>query len=149
MFSSTFRRGKWKKKRVVQIKQEKHAKSLLLRTLDNYQICRVDQLYLFFICLKKLRICTFFNFQIFLLSVDSFSFKCPLQSSWKHRAYVTCNRTLEYFCLYNSVIGEYVEGCNGPDWDRKGKVICSNHPHKLFNPRKKTCQYCMRWKDFF
>ncbi|CAC5389986.1 unnamed protein product [Mytilus coruscus] len=59
-------------------------------------------------------------FQIFVLSVESYSLKCPSQASWKLRAQVTCNRTLKYFCLYNSVIGEYVEGCNGPDWDRKG-----------------------------
>ncbi|CAC5389978.1 unnamed protein product [Mytilus coruscus] len=57
---------------------------------------------------------------IFVLSVESYSLKCPSQASWKLRAQVTCNSTLKYFCLYNSVIGEYVEGCNGPDWDRKG-----------------------------
>ncbi|CAC5417520.1 unnamed protein product [Mytilus coruscus] len=57
---------------------------------------------------------------IFVLSVKSYSFKCPSQVSWETRAQVACNSTLKYFCLYNSVIGEYVEGCNGPDWDRKG-----------------------------
>ncbi|CAC5365748.1 unnamed protein product [Mytilus coruscus] len=59
-------------------------------------------------------------FQIFVLKVVSYSLKCPSQANWKLRAQVACNSSLKYFCLYNSVIGEYVEGCNGPDRDRIG-----------------------------
>ncbi|CAC5359911.1 unnamed protein product [Mytilus coruscus] len=57
---------------------------------------------------------------IFVLCANSFNFKCPSQSSWNFRAQEKCNRTFEYFCLYNNVIEEYIEGCKGPDWDRKG-----------------------------
>ncbi|XP_052084074.1 uncharacterized protein LOC127721356 isoform X2 [Mytilus californianus] len=58
--------------------------------------------------------------EIFILNVDSFNLKCPSQANWKFRAKVKCNSTLKYFCLYNNVERKYVEGCDGPDWDRKG-----------------------------
>ncbi|XP_052063874.1 uncharacterized protein LOC127703828 isoform X8 [Mytilus californianus] len=60
--------------------------------------------------------------QIMMLTVDSYmyNFKCPAQVDSKIRAQIKCNSTLKYFCLYNNVAGKYVEGCNGPDWDRKG-----------------------------
>ncbi|CAG2211278.1 unnamed protein product [Mytilus edulis] len=58
--------------------------------------------------------------QIFVFSVVPFNFKCPLQAHWKMRAEVKCNSTSKYFCLFNNVEGIYVEGCDGPDWDRKG-----------------------------
>ncbi|CAG2195663.1 unnamed protein product [Mytilus edulis] len=46
--------------------------------------------------------------------------KCPSQDSWTIRAKSKCNSTLKYFCLYNNLEERYVEGCDGPDWDRKG-----------------------------
>lgn len=58
--------------------------------------------------------------------VESFSFKCPSQDSWTIRAKSKCNSTLIYFCLYNNLEERYVEGCDGPDWDRKGKVCLQN-----------------------
>ncbi|CAC5385483.1 unnamed protein product [Mytilus coruscus] len=62
-----------------------------------------------------------------IVNVESYTLKCPSQNSWKIRAKLMCNSTLKYFCLYNNVAGKYVEGCNGPDWDRKGsKRIFAN-----------------------
>ncbi|CAC5416347.1 unnamed protein product [Mytilus coruscus] len=58
--------------------------------------------------------------KISMMSIKTFNLKCPSQASWKLRAQVKCNSTLKYFCLYNNVAEKYVEGCNGPDWDRKG-----------------------------
>ncbi|CAC5403770.1 unnamed protein product [Mytilus coruscus] len=58
--------------------------------------------------------------QIFILYAESYNFKCPEQANWKFRAIEKCNSTLKYFCLYNNVYRKYVEGCTGPDWDRKG-----------------------------
>lgn len=55
-----------------------------------------------------------------MMSIKTFKLKCPSNASWKIRAQVKCNNTLKYFCLYNNVADKYVEGCNGPDWDRKG-----------------------------
>ncbi|CAC5359916.1 unnamed protein product [Mytilus coruscus] len=63
---------------------------------------------------------TFIVFQIFISNVESYNLKCPSQSSWNFRAKFKCNSTLKYFCLYNNVEVKYVEGCKGPDWDRKG-----------------------------
>ncbi|CAC5408762.1 unnamed protein product [Mytilus coruscus] len=62
----------------------------------------------------------FLHFQISMMSVKTYNLKCPSQAHWKLRAQVKCNSTLKYFCLYNNVAEKYVEGCNGPDWDRKG-----------------------------
>lgn len=59
--------------------------------------------------------------QICIAQVELYNFKCPSQANWKIRAEVTCNSISKYFCLYNIVERTYVEGCNGPDWDRKGK----------------------------
>ncbi|CAC5410001.1 unnamed protein product [Mytilus coruscus] len=59
-------------------------------------------------------------FQIFVISVKAYKLKCHSQSNWKLRAQVKCNSTLTYFCLFNNVAEKYVEGCDGPDWDRKG-----------------------------
>lgn len=61
------------------------------------------------------------HLQILVLSVESYNLKCPSPAHWKLRARVKCNSTLKYFCLYNIVKRRYVEGCTGPDWDRKGK----------------------------
>ncbi|CAC5408766.1 unnamed protein product [Mytilus coruscus] len=58
--------------------------------------------------------------QTAVLYIESYEFKCPSQASWRLRAHVKCNSTMKYFCLYNNVAGKYVEGCDGPDWDRKG-----------------------------
>ncbi|CAG2195655.1 unnamed protein product [Mytilus edulis] len=69
---------------------------------------------------KRTFVQTFSTFQILLLFVESFIFKCPSQAHWKFRARLKCNSTLKYFCLYNSVEGNYEEGCHGPDYDRKG-----------------------------
>ncbi|XP_063436693.1 uncharacterized protein LOC134718131 [Mytilus trossulus] len=63
---------------------------------------------------------TILVFKIFVLNVDSYDLQCPSQPNWTFRAKVKCNSTSKYFCLYNRVDGIYVEGCNGPDWDRKG-----------------------------
>lgn len=57
-----------------------------------------------------------------LLNGKSYDLKCPSNASWKIRAQIKCNSTLKYYCLYNNVEGKYVEGCTGPDWDRKGTV---------------------------
>ncbi|VDI45556.1 Hypothetical predicted protein [Mytilus galloprovincialis] len=61
-----------------------------------------------------------FVFQFSMMSIKTFKLKCPSNASWKLRAQVKCNNTLKYFCLYNNVADKYVEGCKGPDWDRKG-----------------------------
>lgn len=53
---------------------------------------------------------------------ESYNLKCPSQASWKIRANVKCNSILIYTCLFNNVEKKYVEGCRGPDWDRKGTV---------------------------
>lgn len=58
--------------------------------------------------------------QILIGHAEFYNLKCPSEANWKLRAQVKCNSTLKYFCLYNSVKEIYVEGCNGPDWDRKG-----------------------------
>lgn len=62
-------------------------------------------------------------FQTVVLCTDPYDFRCPLQASWTLQSQVKCNSTMKYFCLYNNVAGRYVEGCNGPDWDRKGTFI--------------------------
>ncbi|VDI00546.1 Hypothetical predicted protein, partial [Mytilus galloprovincialis] len=70
--------------------------------------------------MEQVGVLTSFIFQMGVLNVVAYNIKCPSQANWKFRAQVKCNSTLNYFCLYNSVRGQYVEGCNGPDWDRKG-----------------------------
>lgn len=55
-----------------------------------------------------------------VFKVESYDLKCLSQASWKMRANIKCKRALYYFCLYNNVEKKYVEGCKGPDWDRKG-----------------------------
>ncbi|XP_071139634.1 uncharacterized protein [Mytilus edulis] len=62
----------------------------------------------------------FLVFQMLISDAYFYNFKCPSEASWKFRAEVECNSTSNYFCLYNNVDLKYVEGCNGPDWDRKG-----------------------------
>ncbi|CAC5403771.1 unnamed protein product [Mytilus coruscus] len=62
----------------------------------------------------------FQNIILYAESHESYNFSCPSQAHWTFRAQVKCNSTLKYFCLYNNVEDKYVEGCNGPDWDRKG-----------------------------
>ncbi|CAC5416345.1 unnamed protein product [Mytilus coruscus] len=79
--------------------------------------------------------------QTAVLYTESYDFKCPSQASWRLRAHVKCNSTKTYFFLYNNVAGTFVEGCDGPDWDRKGskrifagdfsRGICK---HKRFQP---------------
>lgn len=59
--------------------------------------------------------------QILTSHVELYNLTCPSVAHWKIRAKVKCNSTLKYVCLYNNVKEIYVEGCNGPDWDRKGK----------------------------
>ncbi|VDI12115.1 Hypothetical predicted protein, partial [Mytilus galloprovincialis] len=51
---------------------------------------------------------------------ESYNLKCPSHASWKIRANVKCKSILKYTCLFNNVEKKYVEGCRGPDWDRKG-----------------------------
>lgn len=60
--------------------------------------------------------------QIGIQQVELYNLSCPFQGNWKFRAEVYCNSTSKYFCLFNNAEGEYVEGCDGPDWDRKGLV---------------------------
>ncbi|CAC5410004.1 unnamed protein product [Mytilus coruscus] len=73
---------------------------------------------------NKICCCTFAFTCLFILTfmvfAESYNFECPSHASWKLRAHLKCNNTWKYFCLYNNVEGKYVEGCNGPDWDRKG-----------------------------
>lgn len=57
---------------------------------------------------------------ILISHVELYNLTCPSEAHWKIRAKVNCNSTFKYFCLYNNVKEIYVEGCNGPDWDRKG-----------------------------
>ncbi|CAC5400773.1 unnamed protein product [Mytilus coruscus] len=72
------------------------------------------------------------EFQFDVLSVESYNLKCPSQSHCKLWAQVKCNSTLKYFCLFNNVEEQYVEGCNGPDWDRKGsRRIFARHFSRL------------------
>ncbi|CAC5408763.1 unnamed protein product [Mytilus coruscus] len=72
---------------------------------------------------QKLKIAFSWKLSVFLIcvfSVESYNLKCPSLAASKLRAQVKCNSTVKYFCLYNNVEEKYVEGCNGPDWDRKG-----------------------------
>ncbi|XP_076081132.1 uncharacterized protein LOC143052043 [Mytilus galloprovincialis] len=64
--------------------------------------------------------CTLSVYQILILNVESFNLKCPAQAHWKLRAKASCTNTMKYYCLFNYIKEKYVEGCNGPDWDRKG-----------------------------
>ncbi|CAC5400771.1 unnamed protein product [Mytilus coruscus] len=56
--------------------------------------------------------------QLFICA--SYKLRCPSQANWKIRAKGKCNSIMNYFCLYNNVEEKYVEGCYGPDWDRRG-----------------------------
>lgn len=58
--------------------------------------------------------------QISISFVESYNLTCPSEAHWKTRARIRCNSISKYFCLYNNVEGVYLEGCLGPDWDRKG-----------------------------
>ncbi|CAC5424765.1 unnamed protein product [Mytilus coruscus] len=60
--------------------------------------------------------------QILIERAEFYNLKCPSKANRNIQAIVHCNSTSKYFCLYNNVKNKYVEGCNGPDWDRK--VLC-------------------------
>ncbi|CAG2211260.1 unnamed protein product [Mytilus edulis] len=68
----------------------------------------------------KLGLQTCSSLDIGIQQVELYNLSCPFQVNWKFRAEVYCNSTSAYFCLFNNAEGEYVEGCGGPDWDRKG-----------------------------
>ena len=51
---------------------------------------------------------------------ESYDIRCPEQPEWNIRAEMQCQNATKYFCLYNDLTYSYMEGCTGPDWDRRG-----------------------------
>ncbi|CAC5355617.1 unnamed protein product [Mytilus coruscus] len=58
------------------------------------------------------------------LSESGFSFHCPVQSHWKHRAENNCGSVDGYFCLFNRNEHYFTEFCRKPpDFEAPGQKL--------------------------